>query len=40
MPVLPLVGSTTVMPGDSLPSRSPASIMATPILSLTLCAGL
>ena len=36
MPVFPLVGSTiTERPGSSSPSRSAASIMATPIRSLT-----
>ncbi len=36
MPVLPLVGSTMVPPGLSFPSRSAASIMATPMRSFTL----
>ncbi len=41
MPVLPLVGSTiTVLPGRASPSRSAASIMASPMRSLTLLAGL
>ena len=41
MPVLPLVASTiVVLPGVILPSASAASIMATPIRSLTLPAGL
>src|SRR5215210_1539975 len=41
MPVLPEVDSTIVLrPGSILPSASAASIMATPILSLTLPAGL
>ena len=41
MPVLPEVASTIVdLPGSILPSASAASIMATPILSLTLPAGL
>jgi hypothetical protein len=35
MPVLPLVGSTITVPGLILPSRSPASIMATPMRSFT-----
>ena len=36
MPVLPLVASTIVVrPGSIRPSRSAASIMATPIRSLT-----
>ncbi len=35
MPVLPLVGSMTVVPLVILPSRSAASIMATPMRSLT-----
>ncbi len=40
MPVLPLVGSTmTLTPGVSSPSRSAASIMASPMRSLTLLAG-
>jgi hypothetical protein len=41
MPVLPEVDSTiTFRPGSIRPSASAASIMATPILSLTLPAGL
>ena len=41
MPVLPLVASTTVVrPGSILPSASAASIMATPMRSLTLPPGL
>ena len=41
MPVLPEVASTIVVrPGWIRPSRSAASIIATPILSLTLPAGL
>src|SRR4051794_30022103 len=41
MPVLPEVGSTIVVrPGAIRPSASAASIIATPILSLTLPAGL
>src|SRR6266480_3606553 len=41
MPVLPDVGSTIVVfPGLILPSASAASIIATPIRSLTLPAGL
>jgi len=41
MPVLPLVGSTiTVLPGVIVPARSAASIIASPIRSLTLLAGL
>ena len=41
MPVLPLVGSIrTVLPGVILPSRSAASIMARPMRSFTLLAGL
>ena len=40
MPVLPLVGSTIVVPGPILPSRSSASIMETPIRSLTDDSGL
>ena len=41
MPVLPLVGSTsTVFPGAILPSRSSASIIATPMRSFTLPIGL
>lgn len=40
MPVLPLVASTMVPPGRSSPERSAASTIATPMRSLTLCAGL
>ena len=40
IPVFPLVGSTIVPPGFSLPCRSAASIMLKPILSLTLPPGL
>src|ERR1700730_5628405 len=41
MPVLPLVASTIVVrPGSIRPSRSAASIIATPIRSLTLPPGL
>src|SRR5438094_7140519 len=41
MPVLPLVASTIVVwPGSILPSASAASIIATPIRSLTLPPGL
>src|SRR5204862_290454 len=41
MPVFPLVASTIVVrPGSMIPSRSAASIIATPIRSLTLPAGL
>ena len=41
MPVLPLVASTMVVrPGTIRPSASAASIIATPILSLTLPPGL
>ena len=41
MPVLPLVGSiSTVLPGVIFPSRSAASIMANPMRSFTLLAGL
>ena len=41
MPVFPEVGSTrTVFPGVAFPSRSSASIMATPIRSFTELAGL
>ncbi len=39
-PVLPEVGSTMVPPGFSAPERSPASISAGPIRSLTLPPGL
>ncbi len=40
MPVLPLVGSTSVAPGLSTPRRSASSISATPTRSLTLPHGL
>src|SRR5579884_4379031 len=40
MPVLPLVDSRTVTSGVSFPSRSAASIIATPMRSLTLESGL
>ena len=40
MPVLPLVGSMMTVSGPISPARSAASIMATPMRSLTLCAGL
>ena len=41
MPVFPDVGSTMVVrPGTMAPSASAASIMATPMRSLTLPAGL
>ena len=41
MPVLPLVASTIVVrPGSMRPSRSAASIIATPMRSLTLPPGL
>ena len=40
MPVLPEVGSISVPPGFSLPSRSSASIIATPMRSFTLAIGL
>ena len=40
MPVLPLVASTTVWPGFSVPSRSAASMMLTASRSLTDEAGL
>ena len=41
MPVLPEVGSTiTVSPGRMRPSASSASIIATPMRSLTLASGL
>ena len=39
MPVLPLVGSTTVAPALSAPRRSASSIMATAMRSLTLPPG-
>ena len=40
MPVLPEVGSTRTEPGPIRPSASRASIIATPIRSLTLAIGL
>src|SRR5262245_5906716 len=40
MPVLPLVGSTTVAPGLSTPRRSASSIIPTAVRSLTLPPGL
>ncbi|MNT03643.1 hypothetical protein D3C72_1381900 [compost metagenome] len=40
MPVLPEVGSTRIEPGRILPACSSASIMATPIRSLTEASGL
>ena len=40
MPVLPLVGSMMCVSGRIKPSRSPASIMDTPMRSLTLFSGL
>jgi len=40
MPVLPLVGSSTIVSGLISPARSAASIMATPMRSFTLLAGL
>ena len=40
MPVFPLVGSTMTVSGSILPAFSPASIMASPIRSLTLDNGL
>jgi hypothetical protein len=40
IPVLPLVGSTTVIPGFREPSRSAASIIARQIRSFTLPPGL
>src|SRR6185437_3744514 len=40
MPVLPLVGSTISVSWLTLPARSPASIIASPIRSLTLAIGL
>ena len=40
MPVFPLVGSIMTVPAVILPSRSPASIMATPMRSLTDAIGL
>jgi len=40
MPVLPEVGSMMVAPGRRRPAASRASIIATPIRSLTLAAGL
>ncbi len=39
MPVLPLVGSMMCVSALILPSRSPASIIATPMRSLTLLSG-
>ena len=40
MPVLPEVGSTRVPPGRIAPAASRASIMLTPMRSLTLAIGL
>ena len=40
MPVLPLVGSSSTVSGSIWPSRSAASIMATPMRSFTLPQGL
>jgi hypothetical protein len=40
MPVLPDVGSIRIPPGFSLPDASSASIMETPMRSLTLASGL
>ena len=40
MPVLPLVGSTITVSGPIRPAACAASIMATPMRSLTLLAGL
>ena len=40
MPVLPLVGSRMIVSGPMCPACSAASIMATPMRSLTLAAGL
>ena len=40
MPVLPLVGSRMIVSWLILPARSAASIIDTPMRSLTLCAGL
>ena len=40
MPVLPLVGSRMMVSGPIRPACSAASIMATPMRSLTLLAGL
>jgi hypothetical protein len=40
MPVLPLVASTMVPPGCSCPDASAASMIAMPIRSFTLAAGL
>ena len=40
MPVLPLVGSMMIVSGRISPARSAASIMETPMRSLTLAAGL
>ena len=39
MPVFPLVGSTTTMSDRNAPARSAASIIATPMRSLTLAPG-
>jgi len=40
IPVFPLVGSMMMLSGDNNPAFSAALIIATPIRSLTLCAGL
>jgi hypothetical protein len=40
MPVLPLVASTTVWPGFSMPLRSPSSMMLRASRSFTEAAGL
>ncbi len=40
MPVLPEVGSISTPPGFSAPEASSASIIATPMRSLTLASGL
>ena len=40
MPVLPLVGSTMIVSGLIFPAFSAASIIETPMRSLTLWAGL
>ena len=40
MPVLPLVGSISTLPGPILPACSSASIIATPIRSFTEAIGL
>ena len=40
IPVLPLVGYRMIVSGLIFPAFSAASIMETPIRSLTLCAGL